>query len=124
GAGGRPGMLGRGHGGGAPRRRGARAGEDAAGGGDEPPLLAERAGCPVWIGSDRAAAGRALCAAHPECNVILCDDGLQHYRLRRDFEIAVEDERGAGNGLLLPPRAFAGPPGPPVGARVMTTTGA
>jgi len=56
----------------------------------------------VWIGADRAAAARALLAAHARCDVILCDDGLQHYRLQRDFEIAVEDERGFGNGLLLP----------------------
>jgi tetraacyldisaccharide 4'-kinase len=49
--------------------------------------------------------------------VILCDDGLQHYRLRRDFEIAVEDERGFGNGLLLP----AGPLREPAGRRVDAT---
>jgi tetraacyldisaccharide 4'-kinase len=56
----------------------------------------------VWIGRDRAAAGRALLASHPSCDVIVCDDGLQHYRLARDFEIAIEDGRGFGNGLLLP----------------------
>src|SRR6266849_4101635 len=65
----------------------------------------------------RAAAGRALLAAHAECDVILCDDGLQHYRLRRDFEIAVEDERGYGNGLPLP----AGPLREPAGRRVDAT---
>jgi len=70
--------------------------------GDEAVLLAGRAQCPVWSGRDRVAAAQALLAAHPECDVILCDDGLQHYRLGRDFEIAVEDERGHGNGLLLP----------------------
>jgi tetraacyldisaccharide 4'-kinase len=70
--------------------------------GDEPLLLAERSGVPVWIGRDRAAAGRRLLAARPECDVLVCDDGLQHYALARDFEIAVEDERGSGNGLLLP----------------------
>jgi tetraacyldisaccharide 4'-kinase len=70
--------------------------------GDEPILLAERSGAPVWIGRDRAAAGRRLLAARPECDVLVCDDGLQHYALARDFEIAVEDERGSGNGLLLP----------------------
>lgn len=78
------------------------AGDDPLQVGDEPLLLAERSGCPVWIGADRASAGRALLAAHGERDVIVCDDGLQHYRLRRDFEIAVEDERGFGNGLMLP----------------------
>lgn len=71
--------------------------------GDEPVLLAQRSACPVWVGSDRVAAARALLAAHPRCDVILSDDGLQHYRLDRDIEIAVIDgERGLGNGLLLP----------------------
>jgi len=91
--------------------------DDAAQVGDEPLLLAERSGCPVWIGADRAAAARALLAAYPRCDVILCDDGLQHYRLQRDFEIAVEDERGFGNGLLLP----AGPLREPAGRRVDAT---
>lgn len=71
--------------------------------GDEPCLLAQRAGCPVWVGSDRVAVARALCEAHPETDVILSDDGLQHYRLARDFEIAVIDGTlGLGNGWLLP----------------------
>ncbi len=70
--------------------------------GDEPVLLAERGGCPVWISRRRAAAAQALLAAHPECDVIVCDDGLQHYALARDVEIAVQDARGLGNGWLLP----------------------
>jgi len=82
--------------------------------GDEPLLLARASGCPVWIGRDRAAAALRLLAAHPECDVLLFDDGLQHYRLARDIEIAVEDERGAGNGLLLP----AGPLREPASRRV------
>ena len=82
--------------------------------GDEPLLLARASGCPVWIGRDRAAAALGLLAAHPECDVLLLDDGLQHYRLARDIEIAVEDERRAGNGLLLP----AGPLREPVSRRV------
>lgn len=65
-------------------------------------LLARRSGCPLLVGRDRVAAGRALLAAHPEVNVLLCDDGLQHYRLARDVEIAVFDARGAGNGWRLP----------------------
>ncbi|GHT93221.1 tetraacyldisaccharide 4'-kinase [Betaproteobacteria bacterium] len=70
--------------------------------GDEPVLLATRSGIPVWVGRDRAAAGAALLAAHPQVDLLLCDDGLQHYRLRRDVEIAVFDGRGVGNGHLLP----------------------
>jgi tetraacyldisaccharide 4'-kinase len=71
--------------------------------GDEPVLLAQRSRCPVWIGRDRVAAVRALLAANPACDVIVSDDGLQHYRLARDIEIAVIDgSRGTGNGLPLP----------------------
>src|SRR2546421_6109386 len=113
----RPGILSRGHGGTDTGPRAVRKGDDAAQVGDEPLLLAERSGCPVWIGADRAAAARALLAAHARCDVLLCDDGLQHYRLQRDFEIAVEDDRGLGNGLLLP----AGPLREPAGRRVDAT---
>jgi len=71
--------------------------------GDEPLLLARKSGCPVWVGRDRAAAGNALLRAYPECDVLVSDDGLQHYRLDRDMEIVVVDgERKFGNGLLLP----------------------
>ncbi len=70
--------------------------------GDEPLLLAGRAGCPVFVGNDRAAAAAALLEAHPGCDLILCDDGLQHYRLARDIEIAVLDRRGLMNGWPLP----------------------
>jgi tetraacyldisaccharide 4'-kinase len=71
--------------------------------GDEPCLLARRAGCPVWVGADRAATALALRTAHPGVDVIISDDGLQHYRLARDFEIAVIDgARGLGNGWPLP----------------------
>jgi tetraacyldisaccharide 4'-kinase len=70
--------------------------------GDEPIVLARRSGCPVWVGRDRAEAIRALRLQHPDINVVILDDGLQHYRLRRDLEIAVVDARGFGNGFLLP----------------------
>jgi tetraacyldisaccharide 4'-kinase len=70
--------------------------------GDEPLLLARRGGVPVFVGRDRPAAGQALLAAHPECDVIVSDDGLQHYRLQRSVEVVVFDRRGAGNGRLLP----------------------
>lgn len=79
--------------------------------GDEPVLLARASGCPVWIGADRVAAGARLLDAHPRCDVLIADDGLQHYRLARQVEIAVIDgERRHGNGLPLP----AGPLREPV----------
>lgn len=59
--------------------------------GDEPLLIANRCDCPVWVGANRVEVGEALIKAHPQCNVIISDDGLQHYRLKRDFEIAVVD---------------------------------
>ncbi|MDO9013018.1 MAG: tetraacyldisaccharide 4'-kinase [Gallionella sp.] len=71
--------------------------------GDEPLLMARRALCPVWVGRDRVATARLALQAHPQCDVVLCDDGLQHYRLQRDMEIAVIDGvRRVGNGHLLP----------------------
>jgi len=84
--------------------------DDPAVVGDEP-LLLKAAGYPVWIGADRAAAGRGVINAHPACDVLLSDDGLQHYRLARTVEIAVVDAaRGFGNGMMLP----AGPLREPV----------
>jgi tetraacyldisaccharide 4'-kinase len=66
-------------------------------------MLAQRSIAPVWVGADRVAAARALLQVHAECDVVLSDDGLQHYRLERDIEIAVIDgARGFGNGFLLP----------------------
>jgi tetraacyldisaccharide 4'-kinase len=70
--------------------------------GDEPVLIAARTGCPLAVGRDRVAAAKLLLASHPQVNVIVSDDGLQHYRLARDIEIMLFDERGAGNGWMLP----------------------
>jgi tetraacyldisaccharide 4'-kinase len=70
--------------------------------GDEPIMLSRRSGCPVWVGPDRVKVIEALRAQHPDVNVLVLDDGLQHYRLRRDLEIAVVDARGFGNGFLFP----------------------
>lgn len=70
--------------------------------GDEPLLLAEQSGCPVVIAPDRVAAIDALLAAN-ECDVVLADDGLQHYAMQRDIEVVVMDaKRGVGNGWLIP----------------------
>ncbi len=75
----------------------------AASCGDEPLLMAKRGICPVWIGRDRVATALAALQAHPECDVILSDDGLQHYRLQRDVELVVVDGiRRFGNQQLLP----------------------
>ncbi len=69
--------------------------------GDEPFLLYHRCNVPVVVGPDRVASAQLLKAQG--CNIILTDDGLQHYRLQRDYEIIVVDgKRGLGNGLLLP----------------------
>ncbi len=93
--------------------------------GDEPLLIHRRGRVPVVVGADRVAAAQALCAAHAEVDLIVTDDGLQHHRLAREAEVWVFDERGAGNGLLLP----AGPlrqPLPrrvPAHARVLYTAG-
>ena len=70
--------------------------------GDEPLLLRLRGGAPVLVGEDRVAAARALREAHPEVDVLVCDDGLQHLRLARDVQVLVFDERGVGNGWRLP----------------------
>ena len=81
--------------------------------GDEPLLIAQRAGCPVMVGRDRVAAGRALLECHPELDIIISDDGLQHYALQRDIEIVLFDGRANGNGWLLP----AGPLREPISRR-------
>ena len=104
-AGHRPGIVSRGHGG----RLSAQgavamvpADGDPAQYGDEPVLLARLTACPLAIGRDRPAAARELLRHHPGCDVLIADDGMQHYRLARDIEIAVVDEATLGNGLLLP----------------------
>jgi tetraacyldisaccharide 4'-kinase len=98
----RPGIVSRGHGGQTAQARPVRADSTPAEVGDEPLLLARRSGCPVWVGQQRAAAAEALLAAHPEVNLLLCDDGLQHRALARDVELVVIDGRGLGNGRCLP----------------------
>ncbi len=101
-AGHHPGVLSRGYG-----RRGTgvievQPGSLATAVGDEPLLIHRRTGAPVWVGADRAAAARALCAAHARVDVLVADDGLQHHALARVAELVVFDDRGVGNGLLLP----------------------
>lgn len=101
-AGHRPGVISRGHG---------RTGDDVfevgadsppQRSGDEPLLIRRRTGVPVFVGRRRVDAAAALCAAHAEVDVIVSDDGLQHHALARVGEVVVFDDRGAGNGLVLP----------------------
>ena len=70
--------------------------------GDEPVLIAQGTGCPLVAGADRAQAARTLLAAHPEIQVILSDDGLQHYRLGRALELVVTSAVAGLNGWPLP----------------------
>lgn len=70
--------------------------------GDEPALIARATRAPVSVHPRRARAAQALLRDHPEVDVIVSDDGLQHLALARDIEIVVQDERGVGNGQLLP----------------------
>ena len=89
----------------------------AAACGDEPLLMQRRSGAPVAVGRLRAQAGHALLAAHPAVDVIVCDDGLQHRQLARDAQVIVFDERGAGNGWLLPAGPLREPMPPALPAR-------
>jgi tetraacyldisaccharide 4'-kinase len=107
----RPGVISRGYGragsGARPVDRQARADEV----GDEPLLIAQSTGAPVVVGADRVAAVRLLRSLHPGCDLIVCDDGLQHPRLARDVEIALLHFRGLGNGWMLPAGPLRDPPG-------------
>jgi tetraacyldisaccharide 4'-kinase len=93
--------------------------------GDEPLLTHRRGGVPVAVGADRVAAADALLTAHPEVDLVIADDGLQHLRLGRDVEVIVFDDRGSGNGLCLPagPLREPMPPTPPPQAMVLYTAG-
>jgi len=97
-----PAIVSRGYGGTVRAPRGVTLAADPAEVGDEPVLMARRSGCPVWVGPERAAVVAALRQAHPDCDVVILDDGLQHYALRRDIEVAVVDARAFGNGFMLP----------------------
>ena len=70
--------------------------------GDEANMLSEVCRCPLGVGSNRVAAARQILEQFPDTDVILSDDGLQHYALRRDIEIAVCRYLSLGNGLMLP----------------------
>lgn len=78
--------------------------------GDEPLLIHRETNVPVAVGRERYLAGTALLKAHPEINLIVSDDGLQHQALARDVEIAVVGARGLGNGWVLPAGPLREPP--------------
>jgi tetraacyldisaccharide 4'-kinase len=105
-----PGVISRGHGSEGAAPRAVTPDSSARDVGDEPLLIARRSGCPVMVGRVRAEAGRALLATHPEVDVLIADDGLQHYALARDIEIVLFDGRGVGNGWLLPAGPLREPP--------------
>lgn len=124
-AGHRPGVISRGHGRLGHGVHAVEARDAAALAGDEPLLIRRRCAVPVFIGARRVAAGRALCSAHPEVDVLVSDDGLQHAALARHAELVVFDERGVGNGLLLPagPLREPLPKAMPLSRRVLYTSG-
>lgn len=98
-----PGVISRGYGGKARSPAQVTADSDPLEVGDEPVLIAKLSQRPVFVHANRTLAGQALLTAHPDCNVIISDDGLQHYRLQRDVEIVVIDgAKGLGNNALLP----------------------
>lgn len=107
----RPGVVSRGYGG---RARGClevHRDSDPATVGDEPLLVHVKSGAPVVVGRDRVAAARTLLARHPCIDVIVSDDGLQHYRLQRHLELALVDAAtGLGNGWPLPAGPLREPP--------------
>ena len=99
----RPGVISRGYGGTARGCVEVQADSPPAQVGDEPVLIRLKTDAPVVVGRDRVTAARTLLEYHPDVDVIVSDDGLQHYRLQRDVEIAVIDAAtGLGNGWPLP----------------------
>lgn len=98
-----PAVISRGYGGSVKAPTSVNASTPASLVGDEPVLIKNRCSCPVWVGANRVEVATALLKAHPECNVMISDDGLQHYRLKRDVEIAVVDaEHHQKYARLLP----------------------
>ncbi|MDJ0832333.1 MAG: tetraacyldisaccharide 4'-kinase [Gammaproteobacteria bacterium] len=77
-------------------------GEISAHAGDEANMLSELCQCPIGLGADRISAGRQLLQQYPQLDLLLADDGLQHYALERDVEIIVLRQQANGNGFCLP----------------------
>ena len=98
----KPGVISRGYGGTVTAPTSVNASSLASEVGDEPLLIAKRCACPVYVGANRVRACEKLLKAHPDCNVIISDDGLQHYRLKRDVEIAVVNADALQGAWILP----------------------
>ena len=113
GAGFQPGVVSRGYGAKVAQPTSVTATSSADQVGDEPLLIARRTHAPVFVCPDRVGAAQALLKANPSVDVIVSDDGLQHYRLARAFELVVFDDRLGGNNFLLP----AGPLREPMSRR-------
>lgn len=106
-----PGIISRGYG--VHLKDGALVGQgrlDAQRYGDEPSLLAQQSGAPIAVHPKRVEALQALIKHYPQVDVVIADDGLQHQALARDIEIIVQDQRGIGNGLVLPAGPLREPP--------------
>jgi tetraacyldisaccharide 4'-kinase len=101
-----PGVVSRGYGGSSKLPTSVNAHSNTAEVGDEPVLIASRCDCPVWVGTNRLRVATELLKAHPDCNIIVSDDGLQHYALKRDVEIVVTQPEQRTEKLRLLP---AGP---------------
>lgn len=98
----RPGVVSRGYGGNVTGVKQVQADDSADVVGDEPLMIFNRTGLPVVVGADRVAAVDYL-LENNDCDIVFSDDGMQHYRMQRDLEIAVIDsDRGFGNGFCLP----------------------
>ncbi len=99
----RPGVISRGYGGSAKAPTSVNVNSNTSAVGDEPVLIASRCDCPVWVGRRRVDVATELLKAHPDCNIIISDDGLQHYALKRTVEIAVtQPEQHDGKLRILP----------------------
>jgi tetraacyldisaccharide 4'-kinase len=114
-----PGVVSRGYGRTDSRPRLVGADSNAAQVGDEPLLIHLRTRAPVAVAPRRIDAARLLSAAHPEVTLLVADDGLQQHALVRDAQIIVFDERGCGNGLLLPAGPLREPLPPDVPPRTL-----
>ena len=98
----KPGVISRGYGVNVTAPISVNANSQASEVGDEPLLIFKRCACPVFVSPNRVQAGQNLLKAHADCNVIISDDGLQHYRLKRDVEIAVVNGDALEGAYLLP----------------------
>jgi len=112
----RPGVVSRGYGREDQATRQVEANSTAQSVGDEPLLIRQATAAPVWVGRQRGEAALELLKSHPDVNIIVCDDGLQHRALAADVRIVVFDDRAIGNGWLLP-AGLLREPWPPTNAQ-------